>query len=153
MSEYRAEYKSFSDAGVDRVAVFHVSGGTTPPLPTVAVEWQDDTTAITQDYNHGNTQGRSALVLPVAAMDALAEAWMDARAVPLARKRYDAAKAAESEAIERAGYAFAVTQKHPEDERQRWARYIIASKDADVAMAEVDRARQALEALGEEVDD
>lgn len=121
--------------------------------PTVSVEAKEDTVSIIVYYLAAIRPKSHGLALSVEEMDALAQEWLVQRAVPIARKRYEAAKAADIEATQRALDAWEVTRATPEEERERWARYIIADRDANWAVAATERAQKALEALGETVED
>lgn len=130
----------------------HFQITTAEGVPTVSVDAEEDVVAIVVYYHVRDVPKSKGMALDVAQMDALAIAWLEARAIPIARKRYDAAKAAELAADEAWTEALRGTEGVDEAERRRWARRHVAELDAAEAGRELDRARAALEALGVDMD-
>jgi hypothetical protein len=118
-----------------------------------SVQAEEDVASVVLYYQVGGEPRSKGMAFDIAVLDAIAEAWLEERAAPIARRRHEEARAQMAAAHEAAQEALAATRALSDDVRAIFARYVIADREArDAIRAEI-IARKALEALGEEADD
>jgi hypothetical protein len=118
-----------------------------------SVEAEEDVASVVLHYQvRGETRSKGmAFDIPV--LDAIAEAWLEARAAPIARRKYEEAKARQAETLAAYSEAADAVLALDEDARRVAHRYGSAADKYRAAQRATAHALRALEALGEEVDD
>jgi hypothetical protein len=118
-----------------------------------SVEAEEDVASVVLHYQvRGETRSKG-MAFDIAVLDALAEAWLEERAVPIARRKYEDAKAREVVALAAYSEATDAVLALDEEARRIAHRYGNAADRYRAVIIAVSRAGKALEALGEEVDD